>query len=92
MKPEQFVYWLQGYLEIQDPKEIDEHSTKVIKDHLDLVFTKLTPDRKRESESKGGVFFDKDDEARLYGGLPSKSEIEEAFSDDPFDVIHDGIC
>jgi hypothetical protein len=44
MTPEQFTYWLQGFMETADPKSIDEKQTQIIKDHLDLVFTKVTPD------------------------------------------------
>ena len=40
MTPEQFVYWLQGWLEISDPKTIGEKETKMIKQHLDYVFSK----------------------------------------------------
>jgi hypothetical protein len=44
MTPEQFAYWLQGYVEIRGstptPGEWD-----VIKDHLATVFKKVTPDR-----------------------------------------------
>lgn len=45
MTTEQFTYWLQGFLEINNPKTIDEVQTQIIKDHLDLVFDKKTPDR-----------------------------------------------
>ena len=43
MSPENFCYWLQGWLEIQDPKQITESQVKEIQNHLDLVFTKVTP-------------------------------------------------
>ena len=45
MTAEQFVYWLQGYLEIDNPDNIPLNQTKIIKDHLKLVFDKQTPDR-----------------------------------------------
>ncbi len=44
MTAEQFTYWLQGFMETADPKSIDEKQTQIIKDHLKLVFTKVTPD------------------------------------------------
>ena len=44
MTAEQFTYWLQGFMETADPKSIDEKQTQIIKDHLALVFTKVTPD------------------------------------------------
>ncbi len=44
MTPVDFCYWLQGYFEIENPKELDEKQTQIVKDHLELVFTKITPD------------------------------------------------
>lgn len=43
MTPENFCYWLQGFAEIQNPIEITKEQVQVIKDHLKLVFTKVTP-------------------------------------------------
>ena len=45
MTAEQFTYWLQGYFEINDPDRISPIETKIIKDHLALVFKKETPNR-----------------------------------------------
>lgn len=45
MTPEQFVYWLQGCLEITDPKSLGEKEIQVIKDHIALVLKKETPNR-----------------------------------------------
>jgi len=44
MTPEQFCYWLQGKMEIDDPKLLSEKEVRIIKEHLQLVFTKETPD------------------------------------------------
>ena len=38
-----FVYWLNGYFEISGANSLDEKQVKIIKDHLNLVFTKVTP-------------------------------------------------
>jgi hypothetical protein len=56
MTPENFVYWLQGYFEIQDAyvdkpntirtEYLDEAQVQLIRDHLKLVLEKKTPDRK----------------------------------------------
>lgn len=45
MTPEQFCYWLQGYLELTNAKEITEVQILIINDHLKEVFDKKTPDR-----------------------------------------------
>ena len=45
MTTEQFTYWLQGFMEVANPTTLDETQTQIIKDHLDLVFDKQTPDR-----------------------------------------------
>ena len=44
MTPKDFCYWLQGYAELGAPPPTAEQ-WEVIKDHLQLVFTKVTPDR-----------------------------------------------
>ena len=44
MTPEQFAYWLQGFMEMADPKELNVIQTQQIKDHLKLVFDKKTPE------------------------------------------------
>lgn len=43
MSPENFVYWLQGYLELSDSKDLDSNQLDIVKDHLKLVFNKVTP-------------------------------------------------
>lgn len=43
MTPEQFVYWLQGFLELTGTTKIDDWQAKTIKEHLATVFTKVTP-------------------------------------------------
>jgi len=45
MTAEQFAYWLQGFMEVANPTTLDETQTQQIKDHLNLVFDKQTPDR-----------------------------------------------
>ncbi len=43
MTPENFCYWLQGWVELQDPKNINELQIQEVKNHLKLVFDKVTP-------------------------------------------------
>lgn len=45
MTPENFVYWLQGFLEIQGPDSINQQQVEIIKDHVALVLKKETPKR-----------------------------------------------
>lgn len=40
-----FAYWLQGALELGGLKSLDEVQVKIVQDHLDLVFKKVTPVR-----------------------------------------------
>lgn len=45
MSPQDFTFWLQGFLEIENPVALDERQTQIVKDHLKLVFEKQTPNR-----------------------------------------------
>lgn len=46
MNPEAFTYWLKGYFEISDSNNLSSNQVQIIRDHLDLVFAKVTPERK----------------------------------------------
>lgn len=48
MTPENFCYWLQGYMELTAPGMINSDQRKVIEEHLKLVFKKETPTYKRD--------------------------------------------
>ena len=41
-----FAFWLNGFFELSDATQLDSKQTQIIRDHLDLVFTKVTPNRK----------------------------------------------
>jgi hypothetical protein len=45
MTTEQFTIWLQGFFELSEEKKLSEKQVTIIKDHLALVFEKVTPDR-----------------------------------------------
>lgn len=49
MTPRDFCYWLQGHLELTGAKTIDAMGTKMIREHLDLVFTKKTKTKRVKS-------------------------------------------
>lgn len=42
MSERDFVYWLQGYFELSNTKQLDEAQINMIKQHLDLVLNKVT--------------------------------------------------
>lgn len=44
MNSESFCYWLHGYFELSGVTKLDEAQVKMIKEHLALVFTKVTPE------------------------------------------------
>ncbi len=44
----EFVYWLQGFVELQDSDSVSDKQWQIIKDHLKLVFDKKTPQYKFE--------------------------------------------
>lgn len=47
MTSENFTYWLQGYLELSlNNNGLSPTQVLIIQDHLDLVFNKVTPNRK----------------------------------------------
>lgn len=40
----QFTYWLKGYFEVAEPNTLGEKEIHIIRQHLDLVFNKVTTD------------------------------------------------
>lgn len=40
----EFCYWLQGFFEVGNPKQLSPKQVQIIKDHLALVFDKITQD------------------------------------------------
>ena len=47
MDTNSFAWWLHGYFEISESNTLSEKQVQVIKDHLDLCFNKVTPDRSK---------------------------------------------
>lgn len=45
MTPEQFCYWLQGFVEMNPNAMLTHTQWVIIKDHLKLVMNKQTPNR-----------------------------------------------
>jgi hypothetical protein len=48
MTSENFIFWLNGFIELTDPKILDEKQIQIIKDHIALVLKKETPVRLSE--------------------------------------------
>ena len=46
MTSEQFTFWLQGFMEINDPETLGVRETQIIKDHLKLVFDSKPVERR----------------------------------------------
>lgn len=59
MTEQNFCYWLQGLFEMGNPTHLDERQTQIIKDHLQLVFKKITPDRRISVEETISSLMDK---------------------------------
>lgn len=53
MTSRDFVYWLQGFFEIENPESITPEQTKMIKNHLNLVFDKKTESIDVQDNKKG---------------------------------------
>lgn len=49
MNSNEFVYWLQGFLELSDADTLDQEQVIKIKEHLALVLTKVTEDDKSKA-------------------------------------------
>ena len=61
MNERDFVYWLQGFLELREGDDgLSERQVRIIRDHVELVFNKVTPERKAKAnwESVQRVFGD----------------------------------
>jgi hypothetical protein len=50
MSPEQFAYWLNGHVELNSDSQPDDVQWEIIKDHLKLVMTKITPQREQQRQ------------------------------------------
>ena len=55
MAQEAFVIWLKGYVDISNPLYVNEQQWQIIKDHLQLVFTKVTPSYEDEDDETENI-------------------------------------
>lgn len=70
MTPENFCYWLQGLIELDNPTSLDENQINIIKDHLNLVFKKETPayslkDLFNQAQKNKGICSEIDEKSNL---------------------------
>ena len=56
MSPEQFAYWLQGFLEVSETKEMTAEQVDVMRRHLATVFKNITA-KPRPRDPAGPVRF-----------------------------------
>jgi hypothetical protein len=49
MNEREFCYWLQGFFELngEDVVDLSSEQVQIVKDHLNLVFKKVTPNNTR---------------------------------------------
>lgn len=79
MTPEQFCYWLQGHFELAEGTTLSETQVLKIKNHLQLVFKKETPDRASQELPDGFNPLDILHESihELTCGLPGQRPVDE---------------
>lgn len=49
-----FAFWLKGYFELTGSNTLNENQVEIIKEHLNLVFTKVTKEIDPQVEHKEG--------------------------------------
>ena len=52
MTAETFAYWLKGHFELNNSDELTPQQVKIIKEHLNLVFNKVTPNIPLDNDFK----------------------------------------
>ena len=53
MTDRDFIYWLRGFYELNNPKSITEAQTEMIKEHLDKVFDNTKEEQRIEYQQQG---------------------------------------
>lgn len=74
MTPQQFAYWLQGYAEINGGAP-NEEQWQIIRDHLALVFDKVTPEYRGPSITPSWAPQEIDWTPRCNGPVPERSTV-----------------
>ena len=89
MTPEQFCYWLQGYMELADNEGMTEKQVKTISDHLNTVFNKVTPDRSKKPKQ---VLNEKTQREKLQEVIDEMQKNRPITTCNPFDPHPGRIC
>lgn len=84
--PEKFVYWLQGFFELANPRVLDNIQVKIIKDHLALVFDKATPEYDRLNTKHTGLSSN-----GLCGTVDTKTTCLSGYSDPFLNMFDDPV-
>lgn len=58
MTPQEFAYWLQGFFELSGETKLTEPQVQMIRQHLALVFHKVTPGAQTELPPLGPTLGD----------------------------------
>lgn len=61
MSPENFCYWLKGFVELNGIESLSKTQVQIVNDHLNLVFDKVTPDRQLKEDPVQRVLKDSRD-------------------------------
>jgi hypothetical protein len=66
MTPENFAYWLNGFFELSGVETLNEQQVAIVKEHLSLVFTKVTksPSNPRNVEDLVKILKENDKEKK----------------------------
>jgi hypothetical protein len=67
MSPEAFTYWLQGFFEISGSENLSEKQVRIIKDHLNLVFQKVSPNRENNEVDFSKICESRVEESEVVG-------------------------
>jgi len=54
MTPRDFVFWLQGHMEINNPETITEAQVDMIRDHLNLTLSEMSKKKDNLNQSQVG--------------------------------------
>jgi hypothetical protein len=73
MTSRDFVYWLQGFMEIADPKALTEEQIKTVRNHINMVFIHEIDPSYGDAKHQQKLQDAHDAKKEVSGGLPSSS-------------------